>query len=94
MKIHLVSGRRRLKVIVPFSGSDHAVVEGKCQHCGVEPFKIAGRGQHIAADDLAYEATGYCLVCMKMVGTIRAEPETIFGVHEDEAVLYGRCRVY
>jgi hypothetical protein len=46
------------------------------------------------ADDRAWEADGYCTACKAHVGTIRVEPDTLFGVREDEAVLMGRCRVY
>jgi hypothetical protein len=50
---------------------------------------------HIAADDRAYEADGFCVGCGEAVGLIRAEVSTIFGLHEDAAVLqHGRARVY
>jgi len=42
----------------------------------------------------AYEADGYTACCGAYLGIIRVEPSTIFGLREDEAVLYGRVRVY
>lgn len=92
MKIRLVSSRRT--VTVPFAGADHAIASGACFHCGAEPFKIAGGGMRASADDRAWESDGKALCCGKAVGVIRAEPDTIFGVREDDAVLGGRCRVY
>jgi hypothetical protein len=95
MKMFLMQDDKRFKLSTPFEGSDHAVVDGEaCPHCKVNPFKIAGSGKHIADDDRAYQAEGYCLACKKHVGVIRAEPSTLFGLHEDEAMLHGRCRVY
>jgi hypothetical protein len=95
MKIFLIIDGKRFKVTEPFAGSAHAIVENEaCPHCKVTPFRIAGSGKQITTDDRAYEAEGFCLDCLKHVGTIRAEPSTLFGLHEDEAVLNGRCRVY
>lgn len=72
-----------------------ATAEGTCPHCAAEPFAIAGTGRRIAADDRAYEADGVCVACRQPVGLIRAEVNTLFGLHEDEAVLcHGRARVY
>jgi hypothetical protein len=95
MKIFLIVDSKRFKVTEPSDGSSYAIVEKEaCPHCTTTPFKIAGSGKQITTDDRAYEAEGFCLACLKYVGTIRAEPSTLFGLHEDEAVLHGRCRVY
>jgi hypothetical protein len=92
MKPYLVtpSGRRSITETRAFS----ATVEGKCPGCGEELLVVRGTGRHIAADDRAYESDAIALCCELHVGTIRAEVDTIFGVREDEAVLYGRPRVY
>ena len=95
MKMFLLRDDKRFKLTTPFEGADHAVVvDEACPHCKASPFKIGGSGKHITDDDRAYQAEGYCFECKKHVGTIRAEPPTLFGLHEDEAMLYGRCRVY
>lgn len=78
----------------PFKGADHAVADGACPHCGDAPFKVAGRNMRPSEDDRAYEADAVALCCRERVGTLRAEPSTLFGVREDERVLRGRCRVY
>ena len=50
---------------------------------------------HIGSDDRHYQATGFAVCCGGHIGTLRAFPSTIFGLHEDEAVLlHGRARVY
>lgn len=92
MKIRLVQLHRR--VVEPYSGADHGIADGACPHCGAEPFKVAGSNMHPSADDRAWEADGKALCCGASVGVIRAEPDTLFGVREDEAVLHGRARVY
>ncbi len=91
IKLNMSSGPARKLV----AHSDYAVASGTCPHCGIEPFKLQGNGMRPSIDDRAYEADGYCVACHKRVGTIRAEPNTLFGVREDTAVLvHGRCRVY
>lgn len=72
---------------------DHAVATGACPKCKVEPFAIAGTGKSIESHD-TYAADGVCLKCREKVGVIRATLSTLFGLEEDEAVLYGRPRVY
>lgn len=102
MKIYLLTkeGPRR-KCRLPYDGATFALAEGKCPACGWEEpgpalkgFKVAGGTPHATADDRAWEATACCLACKAVVGTLRAEPSTIFGVTEDAAVLNGRWRVY
>ena len=94
LRCWLIRDGKRTKCAPPYETADHAVVDGACPECGADPFKIAGKNNHITADDRAWEADGYCLGCMKPVGLIRFEPETLFGIHEDLAVLHGRPRVY
>lgn len=95
MKIRLLVSPTDTRVVtLPAPGADHAVAEGCCPSCKTADFKIAGKGQRPSADDRAHEADGVCLACRKSVGLIRAEPDTLFGVREDEAVLHGRPRVY
>lgn len=87
-------GGPKRKVCVPFDGADHAVADGACPCCGTEDFKVAGSGRRASADDRAWEADAGCLACKAHVGTLRVEPNTLFGVSEDERVLRGRVRVY
>lgn len=92
MKLSLLtdSGRRAITETT----EHYAFVEGACPACGAEPLRVRGHGRRISTDDRAYEANGVALCCDTFVGTIRADVSTIFGLHEDEAMLYGRPRVY
>lgn len=94
MKIKLLRDGKTYLARAPFSGADHVeVVDEECASCGVE-LKVAGSGQRPSADDRAWEADARALCCGARAGLLRVEPDTIFGVREDEAVLRGRCRVY
>jgi hypothetical protein len=62
--------------------------------CGCKCFYVVGSNPRYSTDGRNYEATGHCAQCEKVLGVIVAEPETIFGAREDDAVLQGRCRVY
>jgi len=69
-----------------------------CPRCGRKPHPeqgvhVQGRGRRIADHDV-YEADGYAYCCGAALGLIRARVSTIFGLEEDERVLYGRARVY
>ncbi len=76
------------------SRGDAALAEGACPKCKATPFMIAGGGQRIEGHD-TYAADGACLSCRKPIGVIRAKVSTLFGLEEDERVLYhGRARVY
>jgi hypothetical protein len=76
------------------SFGDHVVVEGACPKCKATPFSAAGTGMSIESHD-TYRAEGACLSCKKRVGVLRVVVSTIFGLEEDERVLYGSpCKVY
>jgi hypothetical protein len=96
VNIMLLSDESTMPCTLPDSGSDHVTVDGQeCPHCHATPFRVRGMGPRVAADDRAYEASAACLTCGRTVGVLRAEPSTIFGIREDEAVLrHSRCRVY
>jgi hypothetical protein len=89
-------GGPRVRLVLAFKEADHATVEGEppCPECGAKVWGVQGSGSRPSADDRAYEADGYATCCKARVGTIRFEPDTLFGVREDRAVLQGRCRVY
>lgn len=86
----------------PFAGADHAVAFGPCPGCGRQDsygvgtygFKVAGTGKRPSADDRAWEADAVALCCNKHVGILRVEPNTLFGVREDEAVSRLGIRIY
>ncbi len=85
LKFYLIDGDgKRTPATKPFREADFATVPGACPLCKAEPFKIAGSGKHIAPNDRAYEAPAVSWCCRKRVGTLRAEPATLFGLHEDE----------
>jgi hypothetical protein len=94
MKMSLIVDGARFPLRLPHEAADHALCSGTCPSCGVTGFGVQGAGRRPSADDRAWEADGYCARCKKAVGLIRVEPNTLFGVREDEAVLSGRCRVY
>ena len=94
MKVYLIAeGKRHAAQVAP-NGEYVSVEELTCPHCNAKPLQTRGADCHIASDDRAYEAEAHCLHCKKVIGLIRTEVSTIFGLHEDEAVLSGRCRVY
>lgn len=93
MKVFLIRDKR-LHCKVPFVGADHAVVEGACPSCEATPFKVGGTGRRPSADDRAWEADAVSLCCGQEVGLLRAEPNTLFGVREDERVSRMGVRIY
>ena len=94
MRIFLITPTIRIPLHLPHEGADHAIAASACPKCTAPNFGVQGANQRPSDDDRAWEADGYCCACKQHVGTIRAEPDTLFGVREDEAVLRGRCRVY
>ncbi len=94
MKMFLLLDGAKRTIAVPHHGAAYAQVEGSCPLCRCADFKVAGEGRRASTDDRAWEADARALCCNASVGTIRVEPNTLFGVREDEAVLRGRCRVY
>lgn len=107
MKIYLLTkeGPRR-ECRQPYENAAHVLAEGRCPRCDdylcnpaagakfVEHFKVAGGDPSASKDDRAWEAPAVCLACKAIVGVLRVEPGTLFGVTEDERVLNGRWRVY
>lgn len=79
----------------PSDGARYLVVGGKCPECAAEPLTVRCPEKRIAQDDRAYESVAFCIGCQRLVGQVRAEVDTLFGLREDEAVLlHGRARVY
>jgi hypothetical protein len=85
-------GRRRCEIESP--DANHATADGRCPTCNTEPFRVQGTGRRIAADDRAYEADAVCLACAQIVGTLRVEVNTLFGLREDEAVFRSGVKIY
>ena len=83
-----------VEIPTPPDGSPDASVPGVYPGCGAGEFRVRGEDCHIAADDRAYESKARAACCAAIVGVLRAEPGTIFGLTEDRAVLHGRPRVY
>jgi len=81
---------------VPADGAAAAEDPHPCPACGEAPCMVAGRGHRISMDDRAHEADGHCSACGALVGILRLEVETIFGLREDDALMGAgrRCRVY
>lgn len=93
-RIHLQTSERRRRCRLQSPDAAHATAEGRCPICSAEPFRIRGTGRRIAADDRAYEADAVCLTCEQMVGTLRVEVNTLFGLREDEAVFRSGVKIY
>ena len=74
--------------------ADNAIVDGACPSCACEPFYVKGTHPRRMPDDRTLRSGGYCLHCGDPVGWIYAQPDTLFGLEEDDRVLHGRCRVY
>ncbi len=75
-------------------GDLFGVAEGACPGCGTVPFKVVGTCIEDHGENGSL-AGGVSVCCRQNVGYLRAEPETIFGKEEDDAVLmHGRARVY
>jgi hypothetical protein len=94
VKIFLLYEGARIPCAEPFAGADHAVVRGACPLCKSEPFKVGGTGRRPSADDRAWEADAVSYCCDQPVGTIRAEPNTLFGVREDTQISRMGVRIY
>lgn len=107
MKIYLkVKEGPRRECKQPYENARHVLAAGRCPKCDdylcdpaagiafVEHFKVAGGTPNASSDDRAWECTAVCLACNAVVGTLRVEPGTLFGVSEDERVLNGKWRVY
>lgn len=82
----LVDGQARRKVTLPSQDALTATPEGACPGCGTSPFQVQGMGRRPSSDDRAWEADAQALCCKKLVGVLRLDVNTLFGVREDEAV--------
>ena len=91
MKIYLLHQGKRHPLIVEGSREKARLDKPVCE-CGETA--VVGTGLQYSSDRRNYEAEGCCLGCKKHLGRIIAEPNTLFGAYEDDAVLCGRCRVY
>lgn len=66
----------------------------RCPVCGAEPGEVAGIRGTQSHDHDTYRAEAATICCDTRIGTIEVRVSTVFGIHEDEAVLNGRPRVY
>jgi hypothetical protein len=77
---------------VPYEGAAFVLVDGwACPTC--KRSGVAGRNQRIESHD-TYASDAGCADCKVVVGVLRVQLSTLFGLEEDERVLNGRCRVY
>lgn len=82
------------KVYVESKDAPTAVVEGECPVCKAETLSVRGCNRRISQDDRAYEADAHCVSCTAPVGVLRQETNTLFGLHEDEAMAQSGVRIY
>ena len=99
MKIYLITEtdgiRKRVNASLPYHDADFATAPVHCTSCKTpSPIKVQGMRQRITADDRAYESDAVTVCCGTMVGTLRAEPATLFGIREDAAMARLNLRVY
>ena len=94
MKITLV-GRdgRRLVGKVRENGDRVVVDSGLCEKCKLTPLVVRGQGINRHDHD-TYYADAVCVGCGEAAGELQTKISTVFGIEEDERVLFGRCRVY
>ena len=94
MQVYLVTkDGDRLPCDVPYAGATYVVAPGTCA-CGGSPWKVQGGTPRASDDQAAWEATAVAACCRTVVGTLRAESATLFGVTEDQRVLAGPWRVF
>ncbi|HEX6051790.1 MAG TPA: hypothetical protein VFZ21_21125 [Gemmatimonadaceae bacterium] len=70
------------------------IAAGSCPGCCTKPFEVRGGGPQRLPDDRTIRSGGRCVACGEAVGYLFAQPDTLFGLEEDERVLHGRPRVY
>lgn len=70
------------------------IASGECPGCGATPFCVQGSSPRRMPDDRTIRSGGRCVSCGDAVGYLYAQPDTIFGLEEDERVMHGRARVY
>lgn len=92
MSLFLVTKAGRTRLPMPPRGAKDVATDATCA-CG-KPLRVRGAARHPGEDDRAWEAEAHAVCCGRVVGVLRLESETIFGVLEDDAVLNGRPRVY
>lgn len=92
MKIYITDrDGKRHDMKLPFEHADFVINETFACKCGNKAFR--GRGIRNTTHD-TYGADAECGKCREYVGVIQVVVKTVFGIEEDEAVLFGRCRVY
>lgn len=91
MEVYLIRDGQKWPLTLEKS-QEKARLERPVCECGETG--VVGTGLQYSRDGMNYEATGCCSGCRKVLGRIIAEPDSIFGAREDDAVLNGRCRVY
>lgn len=102
MKITLVTDSgHRVEAMLPYDGADHVTVSVDCPHGCVRKsclgivtrLKVRGLGIDRTSHDTHY-ARAVALCCGIRIGTLETTFSTVFGIHEDEAVLGGPWKVY
>lgn len=89
----VVDGRRHVATSAPGHAAA-ATFAVQCPGCKAgPPLAVRGLGIH-TREHAAYVARAACVRCGAVVGSLRAEVETVFGLEEDERVLAGPWRVY
>ncbi len=83
----LKGGRRRLSM--PSPGLETVEVPEPCD-CGCSSV----RGANMVTGRSTYKSQALCAECAAARGELVVTVSTIFGIEEDERVLYGRARVY
>jgi hypothetical protein len=101
-KVGLVDGRGVLRALAgPGNvGTARAGVESDYGPCALQdapertgdPFRV--RAPSLTRGHGHVEGPAECYRCRSVVGVLRVDFDTMWGLDEDERVLHGRCRVY
>lgn len=91
MKLIWERDGKQTELSVPGRGETTAKTGELCRYCG-ESLRLHGTHQSRGHDNFVSDAK--CIECGGDYGKLILFVDTLFGLAEDEAVLYGRCRVY
>ena len=87
-------GSERVSCKVPFANASHVEPVNAYCLCGVQYAKLQGKNPRPSEDDRALESDAVAACCGNVVGKLRVETGTLFGITEDLRVFRGQWRVF
>lgn len=94
MKITVTIDERTLVATLPFPMAEHVEVQTTCPHCQDTPLLVSGKAGTGESTERQQTQDAICRGCGEIVGEIKVEFDTLFGITEDRRVLHGACKVY